>query len=69
MEAGPIDGLTASITVPAEATDRAQSPIFSVIDKVVLGLMTLINISGIVLPLAVGEGDLQPRTAVSLTSG
>jgi hypothetical protein len=44
MEAGPIVGLTASMIVPTAATDRAQSPIFSVIAQVVFGLITLINI-------------------------
>jgi len=36
--------LTASIVVPMAATRRADSPIFCVIDAVVFGLMTLINI-------------------------
>src|SRR4051812_38943925 len=38
-----MEGLTAWMRVPTAATERAQSPIFSVIDQVVFGLMTLIN--------------------------
>ncbi|MNS68502.1 hypothetical protein D3C72_1017850 [compost metagenome] len=36
-------GLTATISVPACATARAQAPIFSVMLQVVLGLMILMR--------------------------
>src|ERR1700712_1311473 len=40
MLAGPVTGLRATISVSAPATSRAALPIFSVIEAVVLGLMT-----------------------------
>ena len=45
MEVGPNSGLTAIISVPGRANERAASPIPAVISRVVLGLMTLILIA------------------------
>ena len=55
------DGLTASIVVPTAATRRADSPIFSVIDAVVLGLMTLINIAS-ALPFRTAQDRPVPQS-------
>jgi hypothetical protein len=44
MEAGPNVGQTETISVPAHATERAATPIDSVIANEVLGLMTWIFI-------------------------
>jgi hypothetical protein len=45
MLAGPEAGLRAMISVPGLATRRAQTPIFSVIEAVVLGLMTAMRMA------------------------